>query len=67
MRQVTVNEKELNLKEQEERRNSPVLASLPADKTYEDKQLRECVEKYLRTFDLVAIPVQVLREYNKGK
>ena len=67
MRQVTAYEKEQSLKEQEERYNSPILASLPADKTYEDKQLRESVEKYLRTFDLVAIPVQVLREYNKGK
>jgi len=66
MRQVTAYEKELNLKEQEEQRNSPILASLPADKTYEDKQLRESVEKYLRTYDLIAIPARILREHKKG-
>ena len=65
MRQVTAYEKEQNIKEQEEQRNSPILASLPADKTYEDKQLRECVEKYLRTLDLIAIPSWVIKNWIK--
>ena len=65
MRQITANEREQNLKEQEERRNSRILASLPTDKTYEDKQWRESVEKYLCAFDLIAIPTQVLRDWQK--
>ena len=65
MRQVTAYEKELNLKEKENRRNSPILASIPADKTHEDKQLRESVEEYLRTFDLIAIPSCVIKNWKK--
>jgi len=62
MRQIMEYEKELKRKEQEERRNSPILAYLPADRTYEDKQWRQSVEKYLRAFDLIAIPIQVIRD-----
>ena len=65
MRQVTANEREQNLKEQEKRRNSRILLSLPTEKTNEDKQWREIVEKFLCTFDLIAIPTQVLRDWQK--
>jgi hypothetical protein len=65
MRQITAFEKEQCLKEQEKRRNSRILVSLPAEKTNEEKQWRESVEKYLCVFDLIAIPTQVLRDWKK--
>jgi hypothetical protein len=61
MRQITSLEKDMRQIEREERRNSPIIAYLPPDKTYEEKQWRESVEKYLRTFDLIAIPIGILK------
>ena len=66
MRQITAYEKELAYKEREEKLNSPILVSMPADNSSENKQWRESVENYLRTFDLVAIPASILRDQGKG-